>query len=1045
MKVIHLGDIHWRGLSRHDEYRESFAAFFKIATELNPDVIYVGGDIVHSKTQGISPELIDNICWWFRELSSIAPVHVILGNHDGLLLNKSRQDAISPILSALNDPNIYLYKDSGTYPIVDHPGFSWNVFSCFDEPGWKDVKPTDDDVNIALFHGCVQGSKTDSNWELEGEITANFFDDYDYALLADIHYVQFLTDDKKIAYCGSQIQQNYGESVGKGFLFWDIRGKDDFDVSFHEIPHSKPFITIDWKGSVKKTLIESAKYPNGSRFRIRSDQSMTQATSRQVQNELLTFKSASEVVFKSETTFNSSEINNKKSVSGDNLRDAKAQKRLIREYYDNISHRKGTFDKFDNLIDKYLSQIVLEDERLRNVRWQINNFKFNNTFAYGSGNMVNFDNLPGITGIFGKNTKGKSSIIGSLMYGLFNTTDRGPIKNIHVINNRKNSCSSTIEFSMNGKKFRIKRKTVKNTTKKNDTYATTSLYLYEIDDAGDIVSDLSGEQRRNTEKIVRNMIGTSEDFLMTSLASQGQMNTFIREKATARKMILTNFLDLDIFDKLHDFAKNDSSDTRSKARLMKHEDWDSLIDDQTSIIEKNKESLVNTESTIKTKREILERLSIELATTGGIDIVTPSDVKDHREKVNKNKDELECYERDLRVLSDNLKKENERMLRIKCVKNDFPIKKLRESLASQTSLEKSLLSLEHECEVQKNILSRQKRSVKKLLDVPCGDEFSSCKFIKDSHKDKKSIESQKLAVSSMSKNLTKATKAFEKIKLENVEDKIKKFDKISEKEAEILRKISSFEVERGELQSKISNSERIVDENLKILDDMLIRVVDEESSSECIKLKSNISSLRDEIERLDEKRLSCSNEIARANVEITRLKSEKSEFNKIRRDLKMYDMFIQAMSKKGIPLQIMMSQLPLINDEILKILQGVTGFTVELVADPASNAMDIFIDYGDSKRIIELASGMEKMMASLAMRVALINVSSLPKTNMLIIDEGFGALDETSIEACSRLLESLKKWFKNIIVISHVDAIKDAVDNSLEILKNEKDTMVFHE
>ena len=101
MKVIHLGDIHWRGLSRHDEYRESFAAFFKIATELNPDVIYVGGDIVHSKTQGISPELIDNICWWFRELSSIAPVHVILGNHDGLLLNKSRQDAISPILSAL--------------------------------------------------------------------------------------------------------------------------------------------------------------------------------------------------------------------------------------------------------------------------------------------------------------------------------------------------------------------------------------------------------------------------------------------------------------------------------------------------------------------------------------------------------------------------------------------------------------------------------------------------------------------------------------------------------------------------------------------------------------------------------------------------------------------------------------------------------------------------------------------------------------------------------------------------------------------------------
>ena len=67
----------------------------------------------------------------------------------------------------------------------------------------------------------------------------------------------------------------------------------------------------------------------------------------------------------------------------------------------------------------------------------------------------------------------------------------------------------------------------------------------------------------------------------------------------------------------------------------------------------------------------------------------------------------------------------------------------------------------------------------------------------------------------------------------------------------------------------------------------------------------------------------------------------------------------------------------------------------------------------------------------------------LTKTNMLIIDEGFGALDETNIEACSRLLESLKKWFRNIIVISHVDAIKDAVDNSLEITKNGKDAKVY--
>ena len=126
-------------------------------------------------------------------------------------------------------------------------------------------------------------------------------------------------------------------------------------------------------------------------------------------------------------------------------------------------------------------------------------------------------------------------------------------------------------------------------------------------------------------------------------------------------------------------------------------------------------------------------------------------------------------------------------------------------------------------------------------------------------------------------------------------------------------------------------------------------------------------------------------------------------------------------------------------------MQGVVGFTVELETKPGSNDMQIYINYGDSRRIIECGSGMEKMMASLAIRVALINISSLPKTDLLVIDEGFGALDDTNIEACSRLLDSLKKWFKNIMIISHVDAVKDAVDNVLEITQFEKNARVIHE
>jgi DNA repair exonuclease SbcCD ATPase subunit len=61
---------------------------------------------------------------------------------------------------------------------------------------------------------------------------------------------------------------------------------------------------------------------------------------------------------------------------------------------------------------------------------------------------------------------------------------------------------------------------------------------------------------------------------------------------------------------------------------------------------------------------------------------------------------------------------------------------------------------------------------------------------------------------------------------------------------------------------------------------------------------------------------------------------------------------------------------------------------------------------------------------------------------MLIIDEGFGTMDESGVESCNRLLTSLKKYFRIILVITHVDGIKDMADHMIEISKNEKDSHV---
>jgi DNA repair exonuclease SbcCD nuclease subunit len=190
VRIAHIADIHWRGLSRHDEYREVFEAFARDAAVRKVDHIFVGGDIFHTKTTGLSPEYIEQMTWWLNTLAETAPLHLMLGNHDGNLTNLNRQDAISPIVKTLNNPRVHLYKYSGVYQFDQD--INWCMFSLFDEENWDDVKPVPGQTNIACFHGAVAGAKTETDWELEGGLSLDFFRDYDFVMLGDIHRTQYL-------------------------------------------------------------------------------------------------------------------------------------------------------------------------------------------------------------------------------------------------------------------------------------------------------------------------------------------------------------------------------------------------------------------------------------------------------------------------------------------------------------------------------------------------------------------------------------------------------------------------------------------------------------------------------------------------------------------------------------------------------------------------------------------------------------------------------------------------------------------------------------
>jgi len=1045
MKIAHTADIHYRGLSRHDEYREVFSAFVESCRSSKVDHIFVGGDIFHTKTIGISPEFIEQLSWWLNSLSCVAPTHLILGNHDGNLVNLSRQDAITPIVSALNNPNVHLYKKSGIYQFA--PGFNWCVFSPFDEENWHNVKPEHGKVNIACFHGPIQGSSTEVGWMIDEGKNVDFFNEFDFAMFGDIHKQQFLAYRNKkpwAAYPGTPIQQNYAEDLKHGYLLWDINSRDDWEVSFQELPNPRPFVTLNYNGSLDSLGLDSSSYPKGTRYRIKSSVHLSQKDIIKINNLLYGTHDASEVTHKSEFVAGHSQIKaGAVSLEKADLRSSSVLLSLVKEHHKNTNHSPRVWTAVEDAIKLILSDPSTTDEISRNSKWSLRQLKFDNVFTYGENNVINFDNLNGIVGIFGANRIGKSSIVGTIMYSLFNTTDRGPIKNIHVCNVRKPFCFSRAVINCNGSDYIIERQTTKSENKKGVVSAATSLNFYKFQDSQEL-QDLSGEQRTDTEKMIRSIIGSSEDFLMTSLSAQGEISQFISQGSTKRRSILSRFLDLDVFDRMYDLTSKETNGLKFQLRNFPEKDWDALIQSNLHDISSNDELIVSLEHEINEKQISLDQLQRQLHKFHNVSSVTADQVESFKAKVETSEVLLSSQGRRLQQLTEEISENQKKIDSISLLRQENNIAEMIGKRNLLRDIEIDLSKLKHSLDTEEVRLKQHQKSIKILNDVPCDDQYPTCKFIKDAHESKEKLPKQLALVESSRQKLQKLLQESSSIKEDGSLERLEKLEKLSELSQKLEVENSKKEMELYKLRSSYESGSSEL-ESLKSRLQHLEEALDNQENVEVVSIKSNLETLNREIKRLYQRKLELATAKGKQVGLLEKLQEEKTNRDALLEKLKVQEIILSAFSKKGIPMLITRSQIPAINAEISKILHGIVDFSIELESEDDADCSEIYINYGDSKRVIELCSGMEKTIASLAVRVAMINISSMPRSDMFIIDEGFGTLDEAGVEACNRLLRSLKRYFKTIVVITHVDGIKDVVDHTLEISKIEKDARIFAE
>lgn len=1031
IKIAHLADIHIKNSRYHQNYKKIFESMFDQLRKDEVDLIFVLGDIAHTKIN-LSAEFFEMAHFFFSGLSEIAPVYSILGNHDANLANLARQDSVSPVLQAMKDNNIELLKYTGVYPVK---GFPIDIchYSLFDTHKWpKEAFEVEDDrISICFYHGPLDGCVTDSGYKMDYKVNKSLFTSYDYTMLGDIHLCQPMDKDGRVWYAGSLIQQNFGESCDKGYLLWTIDGKNDWTIERRELYNPEPFVTVLIEDG--QVDINHPNPPEGCRMRFIFKDDLSTKEIHDISQPLISKYKPKETRIKRST----SAIAKLDKIRGsEDYRSAAVQAELLREFCEARGVKQKIIKKVIELNNELCSSLNQKDEVLRNIIFDVEKISWENMFSYGGGNELNLEHSHGLVGIFGPNATGKSSVVDSLLFSMFNKVSRKVPSIGNIVNNKKKEAISSITLSSGNQKYHIDRKAVWKKVDGIDRGAC-SVYVdfYEKDGDNEFEQN-NGKSRPDTDNsIIRPKIGEFEDYITTSVSPQGNVSRFLELGAADRKDYLIKILDIAFFDTQFEAAKE-------RSRPLK-----SLISTLNSPIEiKNEIKELLIEASLHDKKS--SELELELS-----DIF--NEAKDIEDKISEQKSLIETAEQPEFNLEDLLinKSKNEKIiLKLKedletdlkrfqklnlSLKEKVPdapdiqeIEKLEENIAQWNELEKNIkIMLDKHDALQKQ--------AKLLNDVPCGDSFPSCPLISSAHVAKNELkalssELESLAALMPSEEQKKTTRATVATLNEQrtshllIESKREK----TQSEIKILNAEMSLNLERLEKENKIKE---------KIKEDIEKAERETELQQNLEKLNQTLDILKSTLKQLNErKRITEQTKddsikrSAKCSAKAEILQSQYSELKNALEQFEAYEHLIAGLSRNGIVQKVLEDMQDAINIEIHEILSEIVPFTVKFdLSDPSCK---MYIEYPNSeKRYLELASGMEKMISSLAIRVALVQLSSLPKLSTFIIDESFGALDPENINAMGRMFESLRGKFKNIIIISHIDSIKDMVDQTITI------------
>lgn len=701
----------------------------------------------------------------------------------------------------------------------------------------------------------------------------------------------------------------------------------------------------------------------------------------------------------------------------ENISDGEYQKNLMKDFVkeNSIDVDWTKLDRLDNKVNEIL--ITNGDGTIKYNKWYVKKIEFSNFLSYGKDNVIDFTELPGITVVEStpKNFGGKSTATVDLMMFLFFNKTTKTKTNSEIFNRftEENEVFVKGYVTIDGDDYVIER-----SLRRTKSAVTTKLEIYKLSPDG-TVENLNGEQRRETEKFITEAIGSEEDFLSTILTTGYNLEELVESKPTARGQILTRFLGLETLKKKEEICKNIQTEWSRKLVSTQY----NIVDLQTEI-ETYTEQITQSEEDIKTNETnlVLTEGNLKTLEVRRDEALSKRNTDIDQELIKTNPDQIRRDINDLTTQKQTLLN-NSKLVEVK-EPTQFYLEEAHEEVKSNLSnvvLSKRLL--DEDIKRRETLIGQLEKG---SICPTCNRALDQVDHTDEINKLKSELEG---IIKSREEILTNLNEITEReLSYSNLKKEYDEYERNKLKKAKFELEAEQKQNEIDKYQIKIDTYDRNkskLEENQRIDGELIgIRTQIETANANIRTYTTSIERLKNSIVTLKERIETAKGLIQKINVE-----------NDTQTIFKIY---LTIYGKNGISKVVLRNMVPLINQELYRLLVDSCYFILEMNINEKNEVEFNMID--TETRVVKplnSGSGYERTIASLAIRSVLTKISSLPKPNIVVMDEVFGKIADENLEMVGEFFKKIKSYFDHIFVISHNTLIRNWSDNLVMIKKDD--------